>query len=948
MDFYELVPKTLKENLEYRIKIRRRAETDLQFREALIKACREDVLFFLGAFCIAEGTTVVTDRGPVPIESVTAADRVWDGEEWVQQDGAVFQGNKATICAYNVNITPDHKVLTTNGWKQASEGYDRATIRLPDGYASQWNLSRNETSSMAVSLRLRQRDNGLRKLSATRNNSKLRMLGWRESDTRSLAPSDLRRVVRDVKQVRKPEELSLCTIWRPRDLCVPSLARLLGIFGGHGRETCGNDDRPDRQRRKLRTGKLPVGYDGGTGKQQKREGPFGSATSRELHHYSGCSHGGNDEHCNPPSSQDGTQRRAIAHAKDPKSQSGTRVYDLLNCGPRRAFAVIDSAGEPLLVHNCWLHEPRVMKDEAGVALPDVIPFLPWSHQIPIILAVRKNLGFEDIGIEKSRTEGMSWIAIYMAVHDWIFSVPGARMVSIGFVSRTREMADTPDNLASLMAKVEWAIKKMPTWMVGTERTDWIRNVTNSTLRNLRNGCTIAAYAATGEVGSGGRYTWWLIDELSKFNPGDDHKALTSTQATTNSRLIIGTPYGSDGAYHDVMHEPSSMVKLVLAWEDNPTKNRGLYRMVNYAPVAVDPVGNPLPASYDPPNADTVELFSRLRRKGFRLDRGIRSPWYDHECDRPDANPYNIAQELDRDYGGSMYRIFQDEFFKSAKEHLRQPFCQVDVDPDGELTPIVHLSPNGRLLLWMTLDNRNRPPEHPYVVGVDVATGLGGTYTSNSVIQIVDLVNMEQVGVLAANTIEPDDFADLSVAICKWLGNAYLAWERNPPGGGYSIRIKQLGYSNVYYRTMLFKRNRKKTKEPGWWTDERTKEVLFSDLKRVVTVGELKLHCSETVRECGQYVRIGKAIEFHGEKRERDNPDSGPSHGDRVMALGVAVQAMLDRPLKVGGTSREYMAPEPGTLAERDREYLESQKESTDEWDDRTNWDLARGSLGFRD
>ena len=46
--FYDLVPRGLEDNLRWRIRCRERALVDQQFRDALIQACENDVLFFFG------------------------------------------------------------------------------------------------------------------------------------------------------------------------------------------------------------------------------------------------------------------------------------------------------------------------------------------------------------------------------------------------------------------------------------------------------------------------------------------------------------------------------------------------------------------------------------------------------------------------------------------------------------------------------------------------------------------------------------------------------------------------------------------------------------------------------------------------------------------------------------------------------------------------------------
>lgn len=58
--------------------------------------------------CIAEGELVLTPRGLVPIEDITVDDKVWDGVEWVEHDGLIYQGEKDVITYQGLTATPDH------------------------------------------------------------------------------------------------------------------------------------------------------------------------------------------------------------------------------------------------------------------------------------------------------------------------------------------------------------------------------------------------------------------------------------------------------------------------------------------------------------------------------------------------------------------------------------------------------------------------------------------------------------------------------------------------------------------------------------------------------------------------------------------------------------------------------------------------------------------------
>ena len=582
---------------------------------------------------------------------------------------------------------------------------------------------------------------------------------------------------------------------------------------------------------------------------------------------------------------------------------------------------------------CWLYEPRVVR---GRKLPSVIPFITWPHQDPVILAINEHLGVEDIGAEKSRGEGASWISVLLALRDWLFEP----MSAVGLVSRTEDAVDNPEDPDSLMWKVDWELTKLPRWMAGVKDKDFKRNRGDHVLKNLRNGSTITGYSATGDVASGGRKRWFLMDELSKFPRGPDKEAMASTQHVTNSRLVVSTPKGSEGAYYELMHNPSSMVKVVLDWKDNQTRNRGLYTFQDGLPVAVDS-SNPLPEHYNPPTSEVLDLFSRLRSRGFKLEGTVRSPWYDHECDRPGATPQSIAQELDRDYGGSMFRIFGADFFEKADARVAQPLVVGTLSYHPEtLAPDFDEVKGGQLLLWCPLDVNRRPPNRQYAIGVDVSTGLGGSYTSNSAAVVFDALTMEQVGEFASNTVAPQDFADMCVAMAKMFHNAYLIWEHNGPGAGFTKRIIDTKYTNIHYRQVYWKQGRKRTREPGWWTDPRTKEAMFGELARSVKTGELTLRSAAMIKECGQYVRLNGKITHVQQASTDDDSSKGEAHGDRVIAACVALQGLRDRPL-MGLRERKKNEIPPFCMAARQKAYEDSLRVENLEWDDRTTRDLMR-------
>lgn len=95
--------------------------------------------------CIAEGSLVLTDRGLIPIESVSIANKVWDGVEFVRHEGVVYKGQKEVMCYDGLTATPDHKVWAS------FEGEPR-TVRLD--YAASCGARLIRTGSSGAPVRL--------------------------------------------------------------------------------------------------------------------------------------------------------------------------------------------------------------------------------------------------------------------------------------------------------------------------------------------------------------------------------------------------------------------------------------------------------------------------------------------------------------------------------------------------------------------------------------------------------------------------------------------------------------------------------------------------------------------------------------------------------------------------------------------------------------------------
>lgn len=606
--------------------------------------------------------------------------------------------------------------------------------------------------------------------------------------------------------------------------------------------------------------------------------------------------------------------------------------------------------EPLFWINvfAWGYDPRT-KIVDGIPQNSVSPFITRPHQDDAITKIVSYLGIEDIGVEKSRDEGMTWIGVLLCCWEFIFSTK-ENFSKVGIVSRTEAVADNPGDTDSIGWKIDTELSLQPTWMIGKKGVDWERSQSNHTWTNVRTGSSIAAYAPTSNLTRGGRAKWLLMDELASWQRGKDKAAMKATQHATNSRLFVSTPDGNDGAYYDVMHDENNMKKVVLDWTQNPEKNRGLYRITTkkirkesgavVRQTAIeehDPDNNPLPLNYW---EDNREMFERLRRRGYELEGRWRSPWYDHECDRPGSNPQAIAGELDRDYTGSRHLVFRGEFMQVVEDTVCNPLMTGHVDPFDDLTSL-HFSraDNGEAKLWIPLDWRGRPPRGHYCFGCDVSTGGGGDFTSNSAIVGVDLVTKKQIFEFATNNIPPKEFAELCVCIAKWFHDAHLAWEANGPGIPFGERVRELEYFNVFHRETYSKATgTKRTNKIGFWKDANSTEVLFEEINNQVKFAELVVQSQKLINEFWEYI-----YDFNTNKIVHSKAKgTGFAHGDRVIAFGVCAVASKSyrRGRNIPGSNQYSMDdPPPNSMAAREKEYWDSIAEQSDGWDDRTNAQL---------
>jgi hypothetical protein len=181
----------------------------------------------------------------------------------------------------------------------------------------------------------------------------------------------------------------------------------------------------------------------------------------------------------------------------------------------------------------------------------------------MLSTLQQHLGSDDIGIEKSRDMGASWICLAVFLHQWQFFAGRAFLV----VSRNEDLVDKSDDPDSLFWKRDYLYERQPEFLKPP------RHRVHLHMGNLANGSYVDGASTTGDVGRGGRRTGVLLDEYAAFEEADSEAADAATASNTNCRVLNSTYKGTRGAFYKQIQR-KDIVKISLPWIKHPEKVKG--------------------------------------------------------------------------------------------------------------------------------------------------------------------------------------------------------------------------------------------------------------------------------------------------------------------------------------------------------------------------------------
>ncbi len=497
-----------------------------------------------------------------------------------------------------------------------------------------------------------------------------------------------------------------------------------------------------------------------------------------------------------------------------------------------------------------------------------LPFILYPFQEEAVIEILEAINDHDLLIEKSRDMGASWITL--AAIFWCWRFRSGRDFLLG--SRNDEYVDKTGNPKALFQRLDFLLDNLPVWLMpkGFRRSE---HRTKSHIENPENKSIIDGEATTGSFARGDRRSAILLDEFADVDMG--HRILSATRDATKCRLFNSTPQGVANAFFDLTQ--TNIRKLRLHWSLHPIKSKGLY------------------------TTNENGLLKILDKKAYLedynpiLDGKLRSPWYDLQCERA-ASSQEIGQELDIDYLGSGYQYFNATAIDEAiRKNARPPIMIGDLEYDETTGDPIRFreNPKGNLRLWCLLDKDYKPRvDNKIVLGNDISTGSGA---SNSCAAAWDALTHEKILEYVNPYIKPEQFAIQSVAIARWLGNAFMIWELNGPGGQFGSRVMELNYSNIYLRRNDKSIKGKVSDIPGWFSNRESKLVLMGSYRSALEKGECVNYSKTSVEETLEYVFSPDGGVIHARASSKSDPSGAKSnHGDRVMADALANKGMSER------------------------------------------------------
>ena len=200
---------------------------------------------------------------------------------------------------------------------------------------------------------------------------------------------------------------------------------------------------------------------------------------------------------------------------------------------------------------------------------------------------------------------------------------------------------------------------------------------------------------------------------------------------------------------------------------------------------------------------------------------------------------------------------------SKPESLRtfnREYLTFDVDEEGLLE------------VWQPPSRKKK-----YIIGADVAGGVGGDYS----VAVVMTQDREVVAVYRNNRIDPVLFGSILYYIGRWYNNCLLACESNAIGLATIQQLFSMNYPSLYQqRKTANVQVANDVNSFGFRTTAATKAPIISNLQSMIKDFDINIPSQLVLDELRNYILVGDNNKMTA---------AAGHHDDTVMALAIACE-----------------------------------------------------------
>ena len=491
-----------------------------------------------------------------------------------------------------------------------------------------------------------------------------------------------------------------------------------------------------------------------------------------------------------------------------------------------------------------------------------VPFCTWVVQDEAIMAIIDAVnGGYDLGIDKSREMGASWLVLGTFHWLWLFE----KEINLGEMSRKAELVDDKSS-DSLFWKHDYINRYLPPWMLPEIDRSHMR------IMNRTNGSQIVGETTGPNAGQAARCVAFLVDEASRLREFEQvYRALADTCST---RIPTSTPNGPTH-FSKVVTDGSIKVER-MGWWRHPEKSRDL------------------------------RIGPHPKRP---TEKAILSDWYIRECARRSAR--DVAENLDIDHTAAGAQFFdrntlvrhEHEFakepshtgmvrFKRTRRSKNLTAALANLDHDA--VEFVPGAGKNKLKVWGGLTETETglmmlPQDRNYVLGCDISQGLEA---SESTAVGIDNNTGEQVVELAVADQSPDEFATSVALLGLWMGGrrglAFVGWESNGVGQRFGRElVRRIAYP--WYLRQRDDKNvgAKVSQKLGWTSSTEAKIDILGELDRAQATDQFITRSKKLLDQEDSYVWYENRVGVGPGLIESATSDARALHGDVVIGAAIA-------------------------------------------------------------